>query len=131
MKLVILRDQAKGMGAARFSIKVKVEVSDEERENIKKYNLGSTLLYANAAADDSEKKGGIIRGIVRLIFGLLMGNSSNVKFTIFDLINGKKIECKDVVEMLEIESTVMDVCDTFKKILDASQNFGGEVAIEL
>jgi hypothetical protein len=48
-----------------------------------------------------------------------------------DLVGGKRIECKDIVEMLAVEEQLREAAKTFKQVLDAAANFGGEEALEL
>ena len=120
MKLVLIRDQSKSLtGKAKFSVTAKVEVTDEEKSNIAKYKMGEMLLYTNM----EDRGSGIL--------GALSRAAMEVKFSINDLINGKKIECKDIMEMLALEEIIVDTSKTFKQVLEASATFGGETAIEL
>jgi len=120
MKLVLLRNQSSTFtGKAKFSIMAKIEVSSEEQTHIRKYDMGKTLLHTNMANRGSGIAGAISRA------------SMEVKFTVNDLINGKKVECKDIMEMLELEEVIVSVSKTFKQVLEAAASFGGETVIEL
>ena len=65
------------------------------------------------------------------LLGAISRASMEVKFTVNDLINGKKVECKDIMEMLELEEVIVSVSKTFKQVLEAVASFGGETVIEL
>jgi len=120
MKLVLIRDQSSSFtGTPKFSVTVKVEVSAAEQASIKKYKMGKTLLYTNM---DDRGKG---------LLGAISRASMEIKFTINDLIDGKKIECKDIMEMLALEGVIVEVSKTFKQVLEAAASFGGETVIEL
>ena len=122
MKLIIMRDQvSKGMMSKKvhFSILAKVEVTDDEKENITKYKLGNILLYSNM----EDRGSGVLGAISR--------KAMAVEFNINDLINGKKIESDDILEILDLEETIIGAAKNFKQILEASANFGEEEVIEL
>jgi len=122
MKLIIMRDQiSKGVMSKKvhFSITATVEVSVEEKENIAKYKLGDTILYSNM----EDRGSGILGAISR--------KAMAVEFNINDLINGRKIESEDILEILDLEETIKSVAKNFKQILEASANFGEEEVIEL
>ena len=120
MKLVIIRDQSSTFtGKATFSIMAKIEVSSEEKANIKKYKMGKILLHTNM----DERGSGLLGAISRA--------SMEVKFTVDDLVNGKKIEVKDIMEIIELEEIIINVSKTFKQVLEAAASFGGETVIEL
>lgn len=120
MKLILQRNQTKGFsGKTTFSVTATVEVSNEEKANINKYKLGKELLYTNM----EDRGSGVLGAISRKMMA--------VEFTINNLINGKKIDCKTILEMLELEESIMEVTKTFKQVLDASATFGDEEVIEL
>jgi hypothetical protein len=45
--------------------------------------------------------------------------------------NGKRIECKDIVEMLAVEEQIKEAAKTFNAVLSAASHFGGEEVIDL
>ena len=55
----------------------------------------------------------------------------NISVTVDDLANGKRIECKDILEMLAVEEQIRDAAQTFKQILEAASHFGGEEVIAI
>lgn len=104
MKLLVRRDQKKGlMGGMTFLLYVKADLSEEEKANISKYELSQTALYV----------------------------SEKISITAGDLWVGKKIECKSIVEMLEIEAETKEACKVFNAVLLAAKNFGGEEIVEI
>jgi hypothetical protein len=55
----------------------------------------------------------------------------NITVSVSDLSNGKKIDCKDIVEMLAVEEQIKEAAQTFKNVLEAATHFGGEEVIEI
>ena len=125
MKLLLRRDQKSSMmGKITFTLAVRAELADEEKNNIKKYKLGDTMLYERMTMTD--KGSGLIGVASRLAFKML-----NLTVSVDDLSDGKKIDCKDIVEMLAVEDQIKQAAQTFKNVLEAAASFGGEEVIEL
>jgi len=127
MKLLLRRDQKSGMlgvGKVTFTLAVRAELTEEEKSNIKKYKLGETMLYERATLTD--KGSGLLGVASRLAFKMM-----NLSVSVNDLSNGKKIDCKDIVEMLAVEDQIKEAAQTFKNVLEAAAQFGGEEVIEL
>lgn len=127
MKLLLRRDQKSGMlgvGKVTFTLAVRAELTDEEKNNIKKYKLGDTMLYERATLID--KGSGLLGVASRLAFKMM-----NLTVSVNDLSDGKKIDCKDIVEMLAVEDQIKEAAQTFKNVLEAAASFGGEEVIEL
>lgn len=127
MKLLLRRDQKSGMlgvGKVTFTLAVRAELTDEEKNNIKKYKLGDTMLYERATLID--KGSGLLGVASRLAFKMM-----NLTVSVNDLSDGKKIDCKDIVEMLAVEDQIREAAQTFKNVLEAAASFGGEEVIEL
>lgn len=55
----------------------------------------------------------------------------NISVSVNDLTNGKRVECKDIVEMLAVEEQIKEAAATFKQILNAAVHFGGEEVIAI
>ena len=120
MKLVLLRNQSVGVtGNITFSITAQVEITQKEKDDIVKYKIGKTLLYTNL----------IDRG--KGLLGFLFRKANAVEFTVNDLVKGTKVECKDIIGMLDLEEIIVEASQTLKNILEASATFGGETVIEL
>ncbi len=125
MKLLLRRDQKSGLiGKITFTLAVRAELTDEEKSNIKKYKLGDTMLYERMTMTD--KGSGLLGVASRLAF-----KAMNLTVSVDDLSGGKKIDCKDIVEMLAVEDQIKEAAQTFKSVLEAAATFGGEEVIEL
>ena len=125
MKLLLRRDQKSGMlgvGKIIFILDVRAELSEEEKSNIRKYKLGETMLYER---DKIVGGSGLLGFASRLALKAL-----NITISVNDLTSGKKVECKDIVEMLAVEEQIKEACETFKAILSSAAQFGGEEVIE-
>lgn len=113
MKLYITRDQAKGLlGGVKFVLNARTELTNEERELIKRYKADSEVL---------------LKKEVKI---LLTGKSIVLNLTIGSLISGQNFKCKDIAEILEYEKNVKESCEAFKNYIEVMKNFGGEEIIE-
>ncbi len=111
MKLYITRDQAKGtFGGMKFILKAKVELTDEERNLIKKYKADKEILF------QSEAK--------------ILGKPISFNIAIGSLVAGENFKCKDIAEILETEKIVKESCEMFKNYIEAMKNFGGQEVAE-
>ena len=120
MNLLLRRDQRQSMmGNAVFSLEVRAEITPEERANITKYKLGKSVLYTKNEIVDPGK--GLLGLASRVAF-----KAMNISVTVEDLAGGKRIECKDIVEMLAVEDQIKEAAQTFKQLLEAAAHFGGE-----
>lgn len=125
MKLLLRRDQRQGMlGKVVFTLEVRASISEEERAAVDKYKLGDTVLYEKNTVIDPGS--GLLGLASRVAF-----KAMNMSLSVRDLTNGKKLECKDIVEMLAVEEQVREAAKTFSAVLNAARQFGGEEAIDL
>lgn len=126
MNLLLRRDQRSSlMGKVVFQLDVRAEISKEEMASIQRYRLGDTILYT---------KGQLVEGSGSGLLGLaskLAFKAMNISVSVNDLANGKRIECKDIVEMLAVEDQIKEAAATFKQVLNAAVHFGGEEAIAI
>lgn len=126
MKVLLRRDQKAGMmgmGKISFILDVRADLTPEEQANIKKYKLGDTMLYER----DKLISGG--SGLLGMASRFAI-KAMNISVSVDDLSKGKQIECKDIVEMLAVEDQLKEACQTFKAILNAAAQFGGEEVLE-
>jgi hypothetical protein len=133
MKLLLRRDQKAGMmgiGKINFSLEVRAQLSDDERAHIKKYKLGDTLLYQRYEKEITEKGSGLLGLASSAAFSLAF-KMINLTISVNDLENGKKVDCKDIVEMLAVEQQIREAAETFKNVLMAAATFGGEEVVEI
>lgn len=125
MKLLLRRDQRTSLvGNVIFQLTVRAELTPEERSHIDRYKLSKTLLYSRGEIVDPGR--GLLGLASRLAFAAM-----NISVTIDDLVRGKKIECKNIVEMLAVEDQIKEAAATFKQVLDAAANFGGVLVLAL
>ena len=123
MKLLLRRDQRSSLiGNVIFQLTVRAELTPEEQSHIDRYKLGRTLLYSRGEIIDPGS--GLLGLASRLAFAAM-----NISVTIDDLIRGKKIECKNIVEMLAVEDQIKEAAATFKQVLDAAAHFGGVLVL--
>ena len=126
MKLLLRRDQKSGMlgvGKVTFILDVRAELTEEEKSHIKKYKLGETMLYERDKL--TERGSGLLGLASRVAFKMI-----NLTISVNDLTTGKTVECKDIVEMLAVEDQIKEAAQTFKAVLTAAAQFGGEEVIE-
>lgn len=126
MRLLLRRDQKAGimgMGKVAFTLDVRADLTAEELANIRKYKLGETMLYQSHEIVGGK---GLLGVATRLAWKAI-----TLHLSVNDLTNGKKIEVKDVVEMLAIEDQIREAATTFAAVLAAAATFGGEEIVEL
>lgn len=127
MQLLLRRDQKeKGLIGKNvtFYLDVRAELTPEEQAHVKKYRLGDTVLYERATLTD--RGSGLLGAASRLAYRAL-----NISITIDDLAKGKRIDCKDIVEMIAVEEQIKEAAQTFKEVLSAAARFGGEDVITI
>ena len=126
MKLLLRRDQKSGMlsSSITFSLDCRAEISEDEKQSIKKYKMGKTLLYTKT---DLVDPGSGLLGIASRFTHRMM----NIQLSVDDLVNGKHIECKDILEMRAVEEQIKEACQNFKSILETATHFGGEEILEI
>jgi hypothetical protein len=126
MKLLLRRGQRSGMlgGKIVFTLEVRADLSAEERSHIAKYKLGDTVLYERNTLTD--RGSGLLGLASRAAF-----RAMNISVSVNDLAGGKKVECKDIVEMIAVSDQIKEAAQTFKAVLDAAAHFGGEEVLAL
>lgn len=125
VKLLLRRDQRSSvLGKMIFTLEVRADLSDEEKGAINKYKLSETVLYEKSTVVDPGK------GLIG--FGWRLAHKAmNMSVSVKDLAYGKKLECKDIVEMLAVEDQLKEAAKTFNAVLNAARHFGGEEVVEL
>lgn len=128
IKLKIRREQATGLtGKVTFSVNFIAELSPEAREAVRRYRFGKTVLYSK----DPELAFTV--NMVRLLWQMfwLWLTRKRWQITIADLVGGRTIECKDILEVLDVEERIMTAAKQFALVLRAASWFGGEQVVEL
>ena len=127
MELLLRRDQKSGMmgmGSITFVLEVRARLTNKEQANISRYKLGKAVLYTKGELAD--RGSGLLGLASRLAFKAL-----NISVSVDDLSGGKRIECKDIVEMLAVEGQIKEAAQTFKQVLEAAAHFGGEEVVAI
>jgi hypothetical protein len=132
MKLLLRRNQKKALlgSSITFVLDSRAELTPEERENVRTYRMGREVLYFKEKVDvrgiDTSTLSGAFSGLTRS----LAARALNIKITVDDLLNGKSIECKDILEMRAAEEQLKEACKLFKAMLESAAHFEGEQVIE-
>lgn len=126
MKLLLRREQRSAIIGSKpiFVLNVRADISAAEQADIAKYKLGETELYASHTIVD---RGSGLLGVASRFAHKAM----TINVTVKDLTGGKKIECKDILEMLAVEEQIKEAAKTFAQVLAAAAQFGGEEVVEL
>lgn len=125
MKLLLRREQKTSLlGAMSFVLNVRAELTEPERTNVGKYKLGKSVLYTRGEIVDPGT--GLLGLASRLAF-----KAMNISVSVDDLSGGKRVECKDIVEMLAVEDQIKEAFKTFKLVLEAAATFGGEEIVAM
>ncbi len=112
------------MGKISFLLSVRAELTPEEKESIKKYKLGNTMLYERMKTIDAGS--GLLGVASRMALKMI-----NLTISVNDLESGKQVECKDIVEMIAVEEQIKEAAQTFRAVLAAASTFGGEEVLEI
>ena len=124
MNLLLRRDQRSGLlGRVVFSLDVRADISPEELEHIRRYQLGDAELYVTPEIEGGQ---GFWGAASRFAWKIV-----RLRITVNDLASGKRVEAKDIVEMLAIEEQIKVAATTFKQVLDAAAHFGGEEVVTI
>jgi hypothetical protein len=127
MKLLLRRDQRAGMmgmGSVIFTLDVRAEITKDEWQDICTYKLNKTVLYSRGEL--VEKGSGLLGLASRLAF-----KAMNISVSVDDLARGKRIECKDIIEMLAVEEQIKEAAATLKSVLQAAAHFGGDEVVAI
>ena len=126
MKLLLRRSERTGaLGGLIFVLDIRAELTGEETGWIAKYKLGDLQLYSRKARPDVDT------GTVTGIGLLLLHHALNLTINVRDLVYGKKIECKNILEMLSAEAQVKEAAQNFGSVLRAASQFGGEEVVPI
>lgn len=109
-----------------FALDAQVDLTAQEAEYVSKYKMGSALIYnkdrVNPELNDYASAKGIMRN--------LSAAALNINLTVNDLVRGRTIECKDILEIIDAEETVKSACQGLKNLLEACAGFEGEEIID-
>jgi hypothetical protein len=144
MQLKIRRSQrTAGITGSKiiFSLDARVEPKAEDAELIRKYKLGNAVVYdsaarrqhseavgAHAEATRGASTAGILYRVARTSISAAAAALS-LRVTVDSLISGVHIECKDLEELIDAESAIVEACKTVKSYLDIALTFDGREEI--
>ena len=127
MQLLLRRTQKSGLtGKITFSLYAKVRLEEAETANIRKYKRGSEVLYEKVKIQAEGGSG----GDWALLGRALAARALNITVSINDLLDGKTVTCRDILEMRAAEEQIKEACGVFKEILESAAHFEGEEVID-
>jgi hypothetical protein len=131
MKLLLRRSERSSvLGKPIYVLDVRAEISDEEKNWIGKYKFGPSLLYSRKQPPPKIDHDSALS--VSLDVGVrLLHHAMNITVSINDLVNGKRVECKDIMEMLAAVEQIKEAAQNFGAVLRAASQFGGEEVITI
>ncbi len=126
MKLLLRRSERTSvLGKPVYVLEMRAQLSDEEKGWIQKYKFGPSFLYSKKGKPNAD--GNTLAGMGQILLHYAMDLTVSVN----DLVHGKKIECKDIMEMLAVEQQIREAAQNFANVLRAASQFGGEEVIAL
>ncbi|BBL77474.1 hypothetical protein [Methylomagnum ishizawai] len=131
MQLLIRRNQKTGlMGGAKYTLYVRAQLSDEERNLVKKNNLaGELLVYYDRDADKANLAGSLKEA--GGLAGALVRKMRDTALTVAKLIEGAEITCANVGELMGVERETREAALMLKNYLDVAATFGGEEVLDM
>jgi hypothetical protein len=120
-----------------FMLDARLELTEEEAANVKKYGLGDEVIYnsaasqkhaeAAAAAVDRDTAGSFLSVLAQSAMHRL-----SLNITIDGLVRGQHIECKDLAELIAAENAIRQAAHTTRAFLETASTFDGrEIVIDL
>lgn len=117
MELLLTREQAGGMlGGIKFQLTAKAKLTNEESAAVKKYKMAETILYEKSTQGPDSSS----------FMSLARHRFMVPRIQVRDLVDGKMIETKDILEILDAEEQLKDAAKGFHRMLRAAASFGGE-----
>ena len=144
MQLKLQRSQRSGGAFGTviiFCLDARAEYSPAEAANIGKYKLGGQSVYNSQAARKHLEQAGThldrtqSGGTGERAIGLARGIASfalakmHLNISIASLGRGHRIECKDLSELLEAESALMEACRNLREFLQVAASFNGSIIL--
>ena len=112
MKLLLTKSQSKSLlGGVKFEVKAEVELTDDERQLIRHYNLENEILLSRKS--------------------VIWVTEVDVNITVSNLLNGEVYKCKDLSEVITYSDNLVSACKTLKSHLTVARDFGGQVVIDI
>lgn len=127
MELLLTKSQKSKLltSTITFTLNIKTSLTDEELSLVKKYKMGKEVVYEKLPITSMAAGMGGIAGALTAI----TAKALKLVFTVDDLVKGRTIECKDILDMIAAEQQIRDAADGLWGILEASKNFEGEEVV--
>ncbi len=91
MKLLLRRsERSTAFGNPVYILDVRAEISTEEKGWIDKYKFGKSLLYTKNGRPTGDPT------TVTGVGSILLHYATDMTVSVNDLVNGKRVECKDI-----------------------------------
>jgi hypothetical protein len=116
MKLIIVRNQAKGMmgmGSVTFEVRGQAQLTTEEAELVRHYKLENEVIASKPLRILGQETGSVVEVRVK------------------NLINGDTFKAKDLGEVIAHTENLESACKNLKAYLEVARNFGGQQVIEI
>jgi len=129
MELLLSRSQKTGftgLGAITFVLNLRSQLTAEEAEYVRTYKLGKDIMYEKASVMDKLPRLGPVQQLVSIFTAKAKGHI----FTVNDLVKGRTVECRDIIEMIEAEAQIKEAAQNFYNVLQTCHQFGGEEVIK-
>ncbi|MEL7544740.1 MAG: hypothetical protein AAGJ70_13320 [Pseudomonadota bacterium] len=128
VKLKIRRSQSKGVfGGVAFKVHFVAELSSDARDAVFYYRFGKTVLYQKPL----ELKLSLYALVMFWRSLWLWLTRSRWQITVNDIVRGRTVTCKNILDVLQTEDDIREAAETFVKILRAASWFGGEEVVAL
>jgi hypothetical protein len=126
MELLLSKSQKSSlMGTMSFVLDIKTRLTPEEAALVKKYKMGNILVYEKLPISEmASQMGGAMSALTAIASKVL-----KLQITVDNLVNGRKVECKDIGEMISAEGQIRSAADSFYALLTAAHGFEGEEVI--
>lgn len=102
------------MGGVSFKIKAIVDLTDEEKNLVKHYNMGPAILLSRKRKN---------------IWGDL--TNDEVKIDANSFISGQVFACKSLEDILSFGESIKEATKILKTYLEVARNFDGEEMVEV
>ena len=117
-----------------FVLDARVDLTQEERHLIDKYNLGKEVVFSSANAERHIAEGRAalssetVSGTGKAMMKLAMAKLS-LNITIDSLTKGHHLELKDLGELLGAEEAIMQGCQNVRAYLELASTFDGRETV--
>lgn len=114
MKLILIRNQAKGMmGNVAFEIRGKIQFTKEEADLVRHYKLENEVLASKPLRVLGRDTGGVVEVKVKT------------------LVNGDTFKAKDLGEVIGHTENLTSACENLKTYLEVARKFGGQEVLDI